>query len=82
MNLFKECPGLKRIRTPFPEEIKCSCGNIVEIWSDEVRAICKNCKREVIKELFPTCLDWCSMARKCLGEDRYKKYLASKKKEA
>ena len=81
MTLFKECPGSKRIKSPFPEELECSCRHTVEIWSDEVSAICKNCKREVTREMLPSCLDWCSMAKECVGEQKYKRYLQSKKRK-
>lgn len=79
MTLFKDCPGSKRIKTPYPEEIKCRCGQIVEIWSDEASSICKKCKKKVTREMVPTCLDWCSVAKECVGEKKYKKYLQSKK---
>ncbi len=81
MTLFKDCPGSKRIKTPYPEEVKCSCGMVVEIWSDEASAICKHCKKEVSRQMLPTCLDWCSMARECVGEMKYKRYLQSKEKK-
>lgn len=79
MNIFKECPGSKRIKSPFPEEIRCLCGNIVEIWSDEAGTICKKCKTRLTREMLSTCLDWCSMAKECVGEKKYKRYLQSKK---
>lgn len=79
MSLFDQCPGSERIKKPFPEEVKCSCGNVVEIWSDETSTICKKCQKEVTKEMLPSCLDWCSMARECMGEVKYKRYLESKK---
>ena len=79
MSLYKECPGSARIKKPFPEEFKCNCGHIVEIWSDEASAICKNCKKEITREMLPSCLDWCSMAKECVGEQKYKKYLQSKR---
>ena len=81
MALFKECPGSKRIKEAFPEEIKCTCGENVEIWSDENSAICKKCKKEVTREMLPTCLDWCSVASECVGGKKYKKYLQSKNKK-
>ncbi len=80
MNLFKNCPGSKSIRTPFPEEIKCVCGGMTEIWSDETSAICKKCRRRVTRDMLPNCLDWCSQARECVGEVKFKKYLKAKKK--
>jgi len=79
MTLFKECPGSERIKKPFPEEVKCACGHIVEIWSDEASTICKNCKKEVTREMVSSCLDWCSIAKECVGEEKYRKYLQSKK---
>jgi len=79
MTLFKECPGSKRIKKPYPEEISCSCGYLVEIWSDEVSAICKKCKKEVNRQMAPSCLDWCSMAKECVGDQKYKRYLQAKK---
>jgi hypothetical protein len=79
VTLFKECPGSKRIKNPFPEEIKCNCGHTVEIWSDEVNAVCKKCKRRVTRDMLPSCLDWCSMAKECVGEEKYKRYLQSRR---
>lgn len=81
MSLYKECPGSQRIKKPYPEEIKCKCGQIVEIWSDETSATCKHCKKEISREMLPTCLDWCSMAKECVGGEKYKKYLQAKKKK-
>jgi hypothetical protein len=81
MTLFKDCPGSKRIKTPYPEEIKCSCGQMVEIWSDESITVCKRCKKEVTREMLPSCLDWCSMAKQCVGDQKYNRYLQSKKKK-
>ena len=80
MTLFKDCPGSKRIKTPYPEEIRCACGEVAEIWSDETSAICKKCKKEVTREMLPSCLDWCSVAKECVGEKKYKTYLQSKKR--
>ena len=80
MGVFDSCPGSKRIKTPYPEEIKCPCGEMVEIWSDETVASCKKCRREVSRDMLPSCLDWCSMAKDCVGEIKYRRYLESKKK--
>lgn len=43
----------------------------VEIFSDELRAICPGCGREVYKEKTPSCIDWCRAAEQCLGEEAY-----------
>jgi hypothetical protein len=31
------------------------------------------------KEQLPTCIEWCSSARQCLGEDRWKALMGDKK---
>jgi hypothetical protein len=80
MNIFKGCPGAENIRNPHPEEIRCSCGNMIEIWSDELSVVCGKCGKEVKKDDLPSCLDWCSMAKECVGEDKYNEYLKSKKR--
>jgi len=79
MSLFNSCPGSKRIKQPFPEETKCNCGQTVEIWSDETAVVCKKCGKKVTREMLPSCLDWCSMAKECIGEQKYKNYLKTKK---
>lgn len=78
MTLYKGCPGAKRIKEPYPEEVKCACGGVAEIWSDETNAVCKHCGRKITRELLPSCLDWCSLARECIGEKKFKDYLQAK----
>jgi len=52
---------------------KCpNCGSEVEIFSDETRAKCHNCREYVYKDNVPSCIEWCSKARECLGEERWK----------
>jgi len=52
---------------------KCpNCGNEVEMFSDETRIKCRNCGNYVYKENVPSCIEWCSKARECLGEERWK----------
>ncbi|MDI6815753.1 MAG: phosphohydrolase [Actinomycetota bacterium] len=48
-----------------------SCGEAVEIFSDEMRRRCPKCKEWVAKKETPSCVQWCSSARSCLGEDRW-----------
>jgi hypothetical protein len=72
MSFFNTCPGSKNIKEPFPENIKCLCGKDVEIWSDEVEAMCAYCHRKAARCLAPSCLDWCKMAKECLGVYKYK----------
>jgi ribosomal protein S27AE len=52
---------------------KCpTCGDEVEMFSDEVRTKCRKCGNLVYKESTPTCVEWCAKARECLGEERWK----------
>lgn len=80
MSLFDGCPGSKRIRQPFPENIRCRCGKEVEIWSDETETVCPYCKKNVNRNMPPSCLDWCSMAKECIGLEKFKKYKNHKEK--
>jgi NADH pyrophosphatase NudC (nudix superfamily) len=66
------CPGqdTRNLRISL---YKCpTCGYEVEMFSDEVKAKCPNCKTVVYKEEMPSCIEWCASARKCLGEERWK----------
>ena len=64
-----ECPGSKNIRQPKPEYIKCpSCGEEVEIWTDEIKTICLKCKAAVMRKEESSCLEWCKYAKECVGE--------------
>ncbi|MEW5706154.1 MAG: phosphohydrolase [Actinomycetota bacterium] len=48
------------------------CGYAVEIFSDELRRRCPQCKEWVYKKEAPSCVQWCKSARECLGEERWK----------
>jgi hypothetical protein len=79
MSLNKSCPGSHAIREPQPETIYCTkCGGEVEIWSDERLARCPQCGTPNMKDRGASCLDWCKMAKECVGEAVYDKYLATK----
>lgn len=74
-----KCPGSDKFRQPVPEQVKCPiCKEEVEIWTDETKADCPECRIEVKREMQQNCLDWCKYARECIGEDAYKKYLGNK----
>lgn len=71
-----ECPGAKKFRQPQPEFIKCPfCNNEVEIWTDEVKATCPNCKKTVMRPGETSCLEWCKYAKECVGENTYNKFI-------
>lgn len=78
MTLFN-CPGAQKFRQPEPEIIKCpSCGREVEIWTDEIKATCPNCKQTIMRKVGATCLDWCRYAKECAGEQVYSKYMQNR----
>lgn len=71
-----ECPGAQKFRQPEPEFIKCPfCNNEVEIWTDEVKATCSNCKNTVMRTGETSCLEWCKYAKECVGENTYNKFI-------
>lgn len=75
-----ECPGSQKIRQPQPENIKCpSCGQDLEIWTDEIQATCPRCKNKFMRSLEgASCLEWCKYAKECVGEDSFNKYMANR----
>ncbi len=79
--MFKEtCPGSREIRTPYPEEITCFwCDSINEIWSDEAEIVCKSCKRTIMRDMKPTCIEWCPAAKECIGPEKYERLMKHKK---
>jgi len=77
--LKDSCPGSIEIRKPKPEDIRCRhCGEVIEIWSDEVEVRCKHCSKITSRFLGPTCLDWCAFAKECVGEEKYKRLKAKR----
>jgi len=73
------CPGAKFIRQPAPEIFKCSkCGGEVEIWTDELRGICSNCGMVILKNQEQSCLEWCRMAKECVGEETYNTFMKNR----
>lgn len=49
MDFSRVCPGSKPLRQPAPEIFICSsCGEEVEIWTDEVRRDCSSCGKHDI----------------------------------
>lgn len=77
---YKFCPGAKLLRQPAPEIFICpSCGEEVEIWTDEIKARCPNCKRTVFRNESMSCLDWCKYGKECVGNDIYEKHMKNRK---
>lgn len=71
MGFAPECPGQDR-RNIKVETVTCPhCGYQVEMFSDEINVRCPQCKGQVCRTRLPSCVDWCSYARKCMGEKRW-----------
>jgi predicted RNA-binding Zn-ribbon protein involved in translation (DUF1610 family) len=77
--LSDSCPGSRLIRQPVPEDITCiRCGEEVEIWSFEAITRCPKCGSVVCRTQGATCLDWCSAAKACVGEETYARIMAER----
>lgn len=77
---FDFCPGSKKIKQPEPKIIKCnSCNAEVEIWTDEIQAVCPSCKNTIIcLDEGASCLEWCKYAKECVGEQAFDKFMQNK----
>lgn len=65
--MFNKCPG-RDGRFAKAETIFCSkCKYAVEIFSDEIKVQCPQCRNLTYKEKLPSCIDWCSAAKECQG---------------
>lgn len=74
-----ECPGSRAIRQPQPEFIKCPfCSEEIEIWTDEIKAACPKCKKTVMRQQGESCLEWCSYALECVGQEAYNNYMKNR----
>jgi len=76
--MYTKCPGNdgRNLRV---EVHKCpNCGAGVEIFSDETRVRCQKCKTMVYRERMPSCIEWCSAAKQCLGEERWQALMGEK----
>ena len=72
------CPGQDN-RNLRVELYKCQdCGAEVEIFSNEVKVKCYQCGKMVYRERMPSCIDWCALARQCLGEARWRQLKGGK----
>ncbi len=73
------CPGSKLLRHPKPEMFDCpNCGAEVEIWTDELKGVCPRCKTVVMRYQDQSCLEWCKLARNCVGEKAYDNFMQNR----
>jgi predicted amidophosphoribosyltransferase len=72
----ESCPGSREIRSPYPEELFCVfCGKKNEIWTDEPDTVCKGCGKTITRDMKPSCLQWCSAAKECVGAEKYERLI-------
>ncbi|MCX7910710.1 MAG: hypothetical protein N2505_03925 [Endomicrobia bacterium] len=80
----KKCPGTDT-RYLKIEIKKCPyCSYDIEFFSDEIKVICPNCKKEVLREEVPSCISWCKYAKECIGEEKWneiKRYIEDKQQK-
>lgn len=69
MNL--KCPGIDIRNLKVEEQLCKKCGYKVEMFSNEIKVICPKCKSDVYRENIPSCIDWCSYAKQCIGQEKY-----------
>ncbi len=68
---MNKCPG-QDSRKAEAESITCiNCGYVTEIFSDEIKVKCSECKNLIYKQRLPSCLDWCKAAKDCVGEEKW-----------
>jgi CRISPR/Cas system-associated endonuclease Cas3-HD/predicted RNA-binding Zn-ribbon protein involved in translation (DUF1610 family) len=66
-----KCPGADpRYLEVYEEKCK-NCGYTVEVFSDELKVTCPRCKKQIYRETMPSCIEWCSAARECIGAEKY-----------
>ena len=79
--MLDHCPGAANIRTPTLTIKKCPrCGEDVEVFSNDVRVTCSTCGFVIYNDI-QSCVEWCTYARECVGEETYRKLTAEKSEE-
>jgi hypothetical protein len=64
-----KCPGQDACKIQ-AESVKCpECGYVAEIFTDEVKVKCCQCRSFIYRSRLPSCLDWCKSARECSAEE-------------
>lgn len=73
--MINKCPG-QDDRNIKVEIIACpDCGYKTEIFSDEIKVKCAKCKNLICRERLPACVDWCKMAKECIGEEKWRQLI-------
>ena len=77
--MFDKCPGIDEIRRPTIQVKTCpNCGAKVELFSDEMKVACDGCGFIVYNDL-ESCIQWCKLAKECVGEEMYQKLIKKTK---
>jgi len=79
--MLDHCPGAANIRTPTLTIKKCPrCGEDVEVFSNDITVSCSTCGFVIYNDI-QSCVQWCTYARECVGEETYRKLTAEKSKK-
>ena len=79
--MVMKCPGQDSRKLSVSVHKCPSCGNEVEIFSDETRVKCRKCGEMVYREETPSCISWCASAKECIGEERWKELNAAREEK-
>jgi len=75
--LLDHCPGAANLRTPTLAIKKCPrCGEEVELFSNDISVKC-SCGFVVYNDI-ESCIQWCTHAKECVGDEMYNKIMAQK----
>jgi ribosomal protein S27AE len=78
--MFDKCPGFDELRRPTIQIKKCpECGANVELFSDDVKVSCDRCGFIVYNDI-ESCVQWCKLAKDCVGEELYSTLMARNRK--
>ena len=70
-----KCPGQDSRNLKICIHICPQCGKEVEMFSDEMKTKCPQCKTIIEKENVPSCIQWCKEAKRCLGTERWEQMM-------
>lgn len=70
--MTSKCPGQDSRKLTVSIHICPQCEREVEMFSDEMKIKCPQCKTIVKRENVPSCIQWCKEAKRCLGAERWK----------
>lgn len=78
-----QCPGAEKIRRIEIVDILCPHCNrkgTASVAGFEYEFACESCGKMVQRDIPESCIEKCPVGSKCVGEERYQKYLKGRKK--